>query len=140
VDDVLDEIGGAGISAAVGLIGVVVGAWVQTRLDYRHRVVPDLHAAALRCLARLERIKAARRRDDANAVSGEVWNLGADLDRYVLAIGAATATREGSLHAAVLPRLSDILVEGVSARDEDIESAIEDLEQLEPAVGRAAQA
>jgi len=55
---------------------------------------------------------AARERDDPNAVRDESWNLGADLDRYVEAIGAASETNEAKRHASVYPLLSTILICG----------------------------
>jgi hypothetical protein len=64
-------------------------------------------------------------------VSDESWNLGADLDRYVQAIGAATTTSEGKQHASVFRRLSDILIAGVGAQDQDIENAIEELKRVQ---------
>jgi len=64
-------------------------------------------------------------------VRDESWNLGADLDRYVEAIGAASETNEAKRHASVYPLLSTILIAGVNARDEDIDSAIEELRQVQ---------
>ena len=89
------------VAALIGVVGVVVGGLVTTvgaSLAARGRLRRELDAAALLCLARLEKIRQARAHSQAQVEQDERWHLGSDLNRYVASIAAAGPSPDRELH------------------------------------------
>jgi len=134
------------ITGAAGLLGVVVGGLLGFMLESlrarseRRRAVG---AAAVRCLARLEKIKKARevvcevkRREpvDKDSIAqatkvalDEKWYLGGDLDGYLAAIaGRGPATEHGrqwDLYRMMVPMV-------IGADFDKLQEAIEGLAEV----------
>jgi hypothetical protein len=123
----------AAISAFVGLLGVVVGSILVTlreRKARREEADRALNVAALRCLARARKIKAADEGTHEEAEQdrkNEIALLGPDLDNYVVAIAAVEDRTTRARHWAIYERTPPILI---GQRTENLQSVIEALEQL----------
>jgi hypothetical protein len=137
----------AAISAAAGLLGVGVGHWATMRREERARreaAKRDLDVAALRCLARAEKIRTA---DDAlTGTSGaypdaerdrnnEIRNLGPDLDAYVVAIAAVEDPTTRARHWRIYEKAGPILIGG---RTEKLRPLIKALEEIRTEVASGA--
>jgi hypothetical protein len=142
MSDSLTAVASAGVGATAGLIT----AWVKGYLDYLQGATRELRVGALGCLDRLEKIQQAvdtlppdvddferlpeddRRR---KTISSELFSLGASLDRYLNAIGAARR-RDRERHFRVYGILRRILI----LHDfEPLPGAIADLRRLTSAEG-----
>jgi hypothetical protein len=133
----------AAISAAAGLLGVILGSAATTR---RERVARQeaaeraLNASALRCLARAYKIDAADRGTHEGAAEdrkNEIALLGPDLDDYVAAIAAvedrATRTRHWEIYEQTRPIL-------IGHQTDNLRPPIEALEQIRAELMEAASA
>jgi hypothetical protein len=112
------------VSAAVGAAAGLITAWVKGYLDYLQGATRELRVGALGCLDRLEKIHQAvgamppdvddfecLAEDDPRrkTISNELFSLGANLDRYLNAIGAARR-RDRERHFRVYGTLRRILI------------------------------
>jgi hypothetical protein len=123
----------AAISAAAGLLGVFAGSVAMTRRERNaRREAADraLNVAALRCLARAYKIKAAdegTHEDAERDRTNEIGLLGPDLDNYVVAIAAVEDRATRVRHWTIYERTAPILI---GQRTENLQPVIEALEEL----------
>jgi hypothetical protein len=115
----------AAISAAAGLLGVYVGSREAARRERKARqeaAERALDVAALRCLARANKIKAAPR-----SAEEEIYHLGGDLDDYVAAIAAVEDRARRARHWRIYEQTGPILMHRQTA---NLDPVIEALEQI----------
>jgi hypothetical protein len=131
----------AAISAAAGLLGVIVGSVATTRrerLARREAADRALNVAALRCLARARKIKAADEGTHEGAEQdrkNEIGLLGPDLDNYVVAIATVEDQATRARHWKIYERTGPILI---GQRTDNLQPVIEALEQLRDEMMEAA--
>jgi hypothetical protein len=123
----------AAISAAAGLLGVIVGSaatiWHE-RVARREAAERTLNAAALRCLARAKKIDAADQGTYERAAEdreNEIKALGPDLDDYVVAIASVDDRATRARHWAIYEQTTPILIGHAT---ENLGSVVEALEQI----------
>jgi hypothetical protein len=112
----------AAISAAAGLLGVYVGSVEASRRERRAReeaAKRALDVAALRCLARAHKIRAAPESAD------EIHHLGVDLDSYVSAIAGVDDPVVRARHWEIYARTGPILMHRQTGDLEAVISALE---------------
>jgi hypothetical protein len=124
----------AAISAAAGLSGVGAGILATThreRFARREAAKRDLNVAALRCLARANKIETADKGGYAGADEdrrNEINLLGPDLDAYVVAIAAVEDPATRARHWAIYEQAGPILIG--QRTEEELGRLIEALEQI----------